>query len=335
MVFAITGALALSACGGGGDDEDDATATPAATATPEILTPLQIVEKLEPSVVHIVANYPEGVGGGSGIVWGDSSHVLTNAHVVLGAGSIKVVDPESRREVPATVVALSQCDDVALLKVERGSFVPATIGDSDDVSAGEEVVALGFPSTFADPAADSLTVTRGIVSKTGDQYDGLQDLIQTDAAINPGNSGGPLVNLRGEVIGMNTLSSRSRQNINYAIAMNEAKFVADKLANGENLNHLGARLQQNYPGLDGELGVYLAYIDGIVVTGIDAGSPADEAGLVYTDLIYSLDSIAVDSVGDICDILRSRDSGDTLRVDITRTYNDASYEDLYATVTLD
>lgn len=344
--LALSAVLVLTGCGGGGDDDDDdvtatatATATeapssPTATPTPETLNPQQIVEKMQKSVVHIVANYPEGVGGGSGIVWESGTRIVTNAHVVLGAGSIKVIDPVDKREIPARVVALSQCDDVALLEVDRGNFEPATIGDSAKLATGEEVVALGFPGTFADPGGQSMTVTRGIVSKLGEQYDGLQDLIQTDAAINPGNSGGPLVNMRGEVIGINTLASTTRQSMNFAIAISEVKYVADQLKAGKHLNYLGARLEENYPGRADELGIYLAYIDGVLVTGVDAGSPADDAGLGYSDLIYYIDNVPVETPGDICDILRSRKAGDTINLLITRTYSDGSFEDLTGNVTL-
>ncbi|MEJ5220902.1 MAG: trypsin-like peptidase domain-containing protein [Tepidiforma sp.] len=339
LLFALLAAAALAAAACGGDSDDDPTPTPAATsaATPGVnatLTPQQIVEKLSSSVVRIRATYPEGVGGGSGVVWEDGRHMLTNAHVVLGAGAIKVVDPKDGREVSAKVVALSPCDDVALLEVDRGNFTPAPIGDSDKVEPGEEVVALGYPGTFTDQGSTKLVVTRGIVSKVHDTFDGLNDLIQTDAAINPGNSGGPLVNSRGEVIGINTLGFRGKQAQNYAIAVNEAKFVADKLRAGKNLNYIGVRLEQNYRGLAQELGIQLAYIDGLVITGVDAGSPADQAGLGYSDLVYYVDSVWVETVGEFCDVLRSRKAGDTIRIDITRTYRDGSHEDLYANVTL-
>ncbi len=142
------------------------------------------------------------------------------------------------------------------------------------------------------------------------------------------------MNARGEVIGINTLGFSSRQAQNYAIAINEALFVAEKLKNGKHINYLGVRLQENYPGLAEELGIRLAYVDGLVVTGVDAGSPADEAGLVYSDLIYYIDNVWVETVGELCDVLRSRKPGDTVRIDITRTYRDGTYEDLYGNVTL-
>lgn len=335
--FVVVSLAMFAACGGGGDDDDDGGDTPTAESPTQAkdLTPQEIVTAMTQSVVHIKATYPEGTGGGSGIVWEDGTHILTNAHVVTGAGSIKVVDPKDGKQISAKVVAQSPCDDVALLQVERGNFTPAKIGDSGKLSAGEAVVALGFPGTVTDQGSDKLTITRGIVSKVSDTVDGYNDLIQTDAAINPGNSGGPLVNSRGEVIGINTLSARTKQGQNYAIAINEAKFVADQLKAGKNLNWIGVRLEPNYQGLASELGIKLAYIDGLVVTGIDTGSPADKAKLGYSDLIYTVDNVEVPTVGAFCDVLRSRKAGDKIRVDITRTYRDGSYEDLYADVVLE
>ncbi len=335
--FVVVSLSMFAACGGGGDDDDDGGDTPTAESPTQAkdLTPQEIVTAMTQSVVHIKATYPEGTGGGSGIVWEDGTHILTNAHVVTGAGSIKVVDPKDGKQISAKVVAQSPCDDVALLQVERGNFTPAKIGDSGKLSAGEAVVALGFPGTVTDQGSDKLTITRGIVSKVSDTVDGYNDLIQTDAAINPGNSGGPLVNSRGEVIGINTLSARTKQGQNYAIAINEAKFVADQLKAGKNLNWIGVRLEPNYQGLASELGIKLAYIDGLVVTGIDTGSPADKAKLGYSDLIYTVDNVEVPTVGAFCDVLRSRKAGDKIRVDITRTYRDGSYEDLYADVVLE
>jgi serine protease Do len=332
---ALTGLAFFAGCGGGDDDAKTTPTTAAETPQVKDLTPQQIVDQLAQSVVHIKATYPEGTGGGSGIVWGDATHILTNAHVITGAGSIKVVDPKDGRQISAKVIAQSPCDDVALLEVERGNFTPANIGDSGKLSAGEEVVALGFPGTVTDQGSDKLTVTRGIVSKVSESVDGYNDLIQTDAPINPGNSGGPLVNTHGEVIGINTLSARTKQEQNYAIAINEAKFVADKLKAGKNLNWIGVRLEPNYDGLASELGIKLAYIDGLVVTGIDTGSPADKAQLAYSDLIYDVDNVQVPTVGAFCDVLRSRKAGDKVRIDLTRTYRDGTYEDLYADVVLE
>ena len=219
-------------------------------------------------------------------------------------------------------------------RTDRGNFTPAKIGDSSKLTAGEEVVGLGFPGTVTDQGSDKLTVTRGIVGKVSDTVDGYNDLIQTDVPINPGASGGPIVNTRGEVVGISTLTVRSRQGQNYAIAINEAKFVADKLKAGKNLNWIGVRLEPNYNGLAGELGIWLAYTDGLLITGVDVGSPAAEVNLVYSDLIYNVDNVYVPTVGAFCDVLRSRKAGDSIRVDVTRSYTNGTSAELFANVVL-
>jgi putative serine protease PepD len=146
--------LVAAACGGGGKKDPTPTPeppTPAVSPTPADLTPAQILEQNKASVVNIDTVDPYGRGGGSGVIWEDGSHVLTNAHVVLGASTIKVTDPaDGSRSFPAKVVALSPCDDVALLSVDRASGLkPAKIGNSDNVKPGDSVVALGFPDTLS------------------------------------------------------------------------------------------------------------------------------------------------------------------------------------------
>jgi serine protease Do len=319
--------LALVACGGGGDDDDDddngddPTATteaePEPTTSPELST-AEIIEANKNSVVNIITTTPQGDGGGSGVVWEDSQHILTNAHVVIGAGAIKVADPENpNRTYAARVVALSACDDVALLEVDRGPFEPAAWADSEEIGAGDDVVTLGFPGTLS--GSDDIVVTEGIVSRVNATYDfeGFDDLIQHTAPINPGNSGGPLFNMRGEVIGLNTFYAIGAQNENYAITSNEALFVAEQLRDGENLDYIGVSVARNYEDL--AYAWDLAYIDGLVVTGVDPGSPADEADpypFIWGDLIFSVDSTPVYTVGDFCDIIRSRNAGQTIEVQV-------------------
>jgi S1-C subfamily serine protease len=251
------------------------------------------------------------------------------------------VDPVDGREIPARVLGISPCDDLALLEVDRGNFAPATLGSSADVATGEDVLALGFPGTLTDPVGDELTVTRGIVSKTGESFDGLEDLIQTDTPINGGNSGGALVNSRGEVIGINTLKSALQQDVNYAIAIDEAKFVADDLREGKKINWIGARLEANVAGIGNYYGMVLDFEgQGVVVTGIDPASPAESGGLGWADIIYRVDNVDVYSFGEVCDIMRSKSPGATIRFEFRRTYVDpdtfeySGYEDFYTDIAL-
>jgi S1-C subfamily serine protease len=270
------------------------------------------------SVVKIDTTTPYGEGGGSGIVWESENQVLTNAHVVLGAGAIKVVDPaDSTRSFPAKVVALSPCDDVALLQLDRASgLTPVKVGDSDAVQAGDPVVALGFPATLSAGPAIPI-VTEGTISRVRATFEtwGYRDLIQSTAPINPGNSGGPLFNRYGEVVGLNTFIAVGQQSENYAITSNEAVTVGRLLKAGKNIDYIGITLEPNSEQLSFDLD--LPYTNGLVVVAVEPGSPADQAQpapLAFGYEIFAVNDTLVETIGDFCDIIRSQQSGSTLRV---------------------
>jgi S1-C subfamily serine protease len=311
LVVAFPAIGLILACGGG--DKPD----PVPTQRVE-LNAGQILEKDKTSVVSIETTSYYGEGGGTGIVFEDATHVLTNAHVVVGAGSIKVVDPaDSSKTFAAKVVGMSPCDDVALLSIERAAGLkPATFGDSTEVKAGDRVVALGFPGTLSTGPALPI-VTEGTISRLRAEFEfsGQSDLIQNTAPINPGNSGGPLYNKYGEIIGLNSYSARGAQSENYAISSNEALAVAKQLKTGKHLDYIGIGVQPNYE--DFAYDNDLAYLDGLVVMGVDPGSAADVAApnpLKPGFLIFDVNDTPVYDVGDFCDILRSQSSGATLRI---------------------
>jgi len=179
-----------------------------------------------------------GLGGGtatgigSGIILTSDGYVLTNRHVVEGSESLKATLADGT-EYPATVVKISDTQDLALVKVDATGLKPATIGDSNAIQVGQTAIAIGSPlGTFTD------TVTKGIVSAINrtitvqDEQTGqpvtLSGLIQTDAAINPGNSGGPLMNAAGQVVGVNTATAGSAEGIGFAIPINEAQSLIDQ-----------------------------------------------------------------------------------------------------------
>jgi len=179
-----------------------------------------------------------GLGGstatgiGSGIILTSDGYVLTNRHVVEGSESLKATLADGT-EYPASVVKISDTQDLALVKVDATGLKPATIGDSNRIKVGQTAIAIGSPlGTFTD------TVTKGIVSALNrtitvqDDQTGrpvtLSGLIQTDAAINPGNSGGPLMNSAGEVVGVNTATAGSAEGIGFAIPINEAQSLIDQ-----------------------------------------------------------------------------------------------------------
>ncbi len=335
-------ALMAAACGGGGSSPTPTataappTAVPSPTVPPT-LTPNDILQQNKTSVVDIETVDPQGGGSGSGIVWEDGTHVVTNAHVVLGATSIKVTDPaDGSRNFPAKVVALSPCDDVALLSVDRATgLTPIKIGNSDQVQPGDPVVTLGFPATISS-GPFQMILTQGNVSRVHATFDysGQRDLVQHTAPINPGNSGGPLFNLKGEVIGLNSYRAIGAQNENYAISSNEAISVANELKAGKNIDYIGITLEPNSQDLATQLD--LPYINGLVVTGVDPGSPADNGKpypLIFGDEIFSVNGTSVDNVGQFCDILRSASSGATLRIqsgnwDTNGEANDQFFQDV-------
>lgn len=253
---------------------------------------------------------------GSGVIFDSHGRAITNAHVVQGAAkpdAISAVLSDGRR-FQAVVEFADAAVDIAVLRLLTSTPLPVAELVSTPVKVGQLVVAIGNPFGL------SWTVTAGVVSATGRSLPmgpgkEMKDLIQTDTPINPGNSGGPLYNQQGEVIGLNSYSARGKQGENYAIASNEAISVANKLKSGKNLDYLGISLEQNDE--DFAYDQDLAYIDGLVVTGVDPGSPADKAKpgpLEFGYLIYEVNGTSVDTVGDFCDIIRSRKSGETLRI---------------------
>lgn len=329
----LVGILALSACGG---DPPVPTPQPTSTiavkeeptkvpSTPTVgaMNDEELAEKLAPSTVLILAQFAEsaidveGLGGGTGVVYDkENGYIITNAHVVEGASVVKVSTAGNNKQRSARVVGRSQCDDLAVLKVENtDGLVEAPLGESSSMKVGAHVLALGYPEMF-DLGTD-LTVSPGVVSKLSTQRYQYEDLIQTNAAITHGNSGGPLVNSRGEVIGINTLgfysaSGEREPNINFAIAMSHAKPIIKQLEEGKNRHYLGLNL---YPNVFSD---YFGTEEGLVVVGRASGSPASQVGIQQEDLLLKMEGTTIKSDEDVCNILRSHGDGDQLKVEIFR-----------------
>jgi S1-C subfamily serine protease len=348
LVGALVGAVISAGVVVGLDDDEPATRTTSGTGRPSahIGTPgdiRAILDKVEPAVVSISSRGFDDFfrtipseGTGTGMVLTADGDVLTNAHVVSGAASIKVKLGTSDRTYDATVVGTDPSSDVALLRIQAASNLPTvTLGRSTDLQVGDEVVAIGH--ALALPGGP--TVTTGIVSALDrtleDGSTRLEHLIQTDAAINPGNSGGPLVNASGEVVGMNTavINSAGRgtdaQNIGFAIASDTIRPIVDELRTGGTRARplLGVTTVSVNEEIQANFGLRVS--EGALVVSVSPGTPAEGAGLRRGDVITQVDGDAITTSEDLSSTIRKHKPGDRVEVHWERGADPRS-----ATVTL-
>ena len=271
----------------------------------------RVSQLVKPSVIHIEAHKTEEKAGhresydeaGSGVIIraGGETWVLTNRHVIVGASQEEILlrSFDGREYHPAKILA-DASTDVAVMKIEDSALPAARIGNSDEIEIGDFVIAIGSPFGL------SHSVTFGIMSakgrrdlSLGEQRIELQDFFQTDAAINPGNSGGPLLNLRGEVIALNTAiasSSGGSEGIGFAIPINMALDVADQLVRYGRLRRgfLGVTLDPDFSAADLARAGYVGS-GGALVKGVRPGSPAEKANLQRGDIIVEFDGGLVDN----------------------------------------
>ncbi|MGH8140730.1 MAG: DegQ family serine endoprotease [Steroidobacteraceae bacterium] len=255
---------------------------------------------------------------GSGVIFdAKSGYIVTNAHVVENASEITVTLQDGR-DLKADIVGSDEPSDVAVLKVKTDSLTQIALGDSAKVEVGDFVVAIGNPFGLQH------TVTSGIISglsRSGINPDGYEDFIQTDASINPGNSGGALVNLKGELIGINTaILSRSGGNIGigFAIPVNMAHSVMDQLVKFGSVKRglLGVSMYTVTPDIAQSLG--LANAQGALVSQVVDGSPAEKAGIHTGDVITSVNGQAVKSNGELRNAIGLMRVGDKLEIGLVR-----------------
>jgi serine protease Do len=299
----------------------------------------QVAEQVRPAIVQITnlqqqpdqavgAAVPSGVG--SGVIYDDQGHILTNNHVVAGAQQLQVSLPD-RRSFPATLVGADPQTDLAVVQVQGNGLPVASLGDSSRLAVGDWVVAIG--NALALPGGP--TVTQGVVSalnrtvqEPGDQPNTpgpfLFNVIQTDAPINPGNSGGALVNLDGQVIGINTLVAGQAepgvqaQGIGFAISIQTARPIADQLVSTGRAVHpfLGIRYGPLTPAVAAQLGVNAQ--NGVVIGAVVPGSPADTAGLRPRDVITAVDGQPFTDESSLAEALSQKRPGDTVTVTVIR-----------------
>jgi S1-C subfamily serine protease len=264
---------------------------------------VQVAEQLRPAVVNLRAGQGRRQGSGSGILFTPDGFLLTNHHVVHGSERVRVRLGDGQ-ELPGRVVGNDPWTDLAVVQAEGDRLPHGRLGDSNKLRVGQLVVAIGSPFGFES------TVTAGVVSALGRSLRSItgalvDNVIQTDAALNPGNSGGPLVNSRGEVIGINTAIIAPAQGICFAIPINMAKHVLPQL-----MTH--GRVTRGYLGIHGRpvpLSRDLARRYGLeqqtaveVVT-VEENGPADQAGLQEEDMIVLFGEQPVTSVDDLHKLL--------------------------------
>lgn len=278
--------------------------------------------------------FPE-LAGGSGVLVSPDGLILTNNHVIAGADRI-LVTLWDKRTFEATVVGTDPTTDIALVMVDEGGLPAARLGDSDRARVGEWVLAIGNPG-FYDANTLDFTVTSGILSAKGRPLDiirqelasqadpaaayAIEDFLQTDAAINPGNSGGPLVDLRGEVIGINTAIASGtgfNQGYGFAVPINVARRVMDDLLRHGRVRRplLGISIQNITPE-DAE--VYrLPQISGVLVEDFQRESPAERAGLRRHDVIVAVNGETVERLGQFQRLVARHEPGEDVAVDVIR-----------------
>lgn len=303
----------------------------------------EIADKVSASVVSIVTSTKtrnffgqdyESAAAGTGIIVTSDGYVLTNKHVINGATSINVVLDDGTTYENVELVATDPLNDVAFLKIKDASnLTPATLGDSKTLTVGQQVMAIGnalgqYQNTVTVGVVSGLG--RSVTASDGSGYntETLSDMIQTDAAINSGNSGGPLVNAAGEVIGINTATSTSAENMGFAIPISSVKgMLAQLIETGKaERTYLGVYAAEITPeiakayNLPVNAGAYL--YSSSTYTAIVKDSPAAKAGLKDKDIITKVNGVEVGKAGTLTDLIGEYKPGDTVQLTVIREGNE-------------
>ncbi len=257
-------------------------------------------------------------GLGTGFVLSDDGYICTNHHVVSGVDKVTV--KINTKEYPAKIIGSDEKTDIALLKINPGEKLkPVYLGNSDDVRVGDWAIAIGNPFGL------DKTFTVGVISATGrrdvDMMGGSQSHIQTDASINPGNSGGPLININGEVIGINRMiysNSGGNLGIGFAIPMNTAKSVLEQLKTHKKIKrgYIGVQIVPLTEEYAGQIG--LKSPQGALIGGLEDNGPAARAGAQVGDVVVKINDVSIKDYNMLADIVGKAPVGNTLKTTVWR-----------------
>ncbi|MGW2423971.1 S1C family serine protease [Streptomyces sp. NPDC001709] len=323
--------VALAACGGGNGAGK--------------MTPKQVFDRASPATVELHGNSGGEESGGTGFIYdAGKGLILTNAHVVQGLTTLKA-RLNDQSDVPVRVLGINPCEDVAVLTFTQpqSNLKQIPLGDSSTVQSADDVTALGYPASYSDPTHEKIVFTSGVVqtpdvaASPDDSLPKYSSTIQHSATINYGNSGGPLLNDKGQVVGINTLTNLGTgeqpvQGQFYAISINHVKPLLSTLASGKDENNAGwilypvsqLKMTDTFKSLDlgGSADAEKAQqlidknkINGMFVWSVDENSPAEKANLGTGDLIADIKGTPVSTMAQVCDILQSAPPGETLKTE--------------------
>jgi S1-C subfamily serine protease len=299
------------------------------TTNDSINTVSAVAKKAMSSVVGITSvelqqylfSQQEVEGVGSGVIIDSNGYILTNSHVVAD-GNAKEVNVlfENGDKKPGTVLWNDTALDLAIVKVEATGLPVADLGDSDDLEVGEITVAIGNPLGLE----FQRSVTSGIISGLHrsiqvSSNNVIEDLIQTDASINPGNSGGPLLNSKGEVIGINTAKIKSAEGLGFSIPINEAKAIVEEVVkNGSYKTVFLGISGVSVEDYQARLGVKLTADAGVILIEVSENTPASKAGLLNGDILTKIDDVKIDNMSNLKKSLYKYKQGDKAKLTVIR-----------------
>jgi S1-C subfamily serine protease len=307
------------------DSAEESTVSSEPLALPGLFDVSDLVKQVRPGVVSVTQEQmrldlfgvPEEVpvGSGTGVVIDNEGLVLTNHHVIAGASQVLVIG-EDGEEREAAVVAEASARDLALLQLDvRDGLSPLPFADPAEIEVGDPVIAIG--NALGLDATDP-TVSAGIVSALGRSVSSpagtMQDLIQTDAAINPGNSGGPLLNARGEVVGINTAIVDRAQNVGFAISVDTAALFVERYRLGVGEPFLGVSMVDNTPAVAEQL--ELAADTGALIIEVTPGSAASMAGIEQFDVITRFGDVAIETADELTAAVLESVPGDMVEIEV-------------------